>query len=82
MGIFKAYDVRGTYPDQVNEALFEAIGQAAPQVLKCKNVVVSRDMREYEALTRRLFAQNELVDRYGTLVALDRVKAGMELVVP
>ena len=46
MGIFKAYDVRGTYPDQVNEALFEAIGQAAPQVLKCKTAVVSRDMRE------------------------------------
>ncbi len=46
MGIFKAYDVRGTYPDQVNEALFEAIGQAAPQVLKCKLAVVSRDMRE------------------------------------
>ncbi len=46
MGIFKAYDVRGTYPDQVNETLFEAIGQAAPQVLKCKLAVVSRDMRE------------------------------------
>ncbi len=46
MSIFKAYDIRGTYPDQVNEALFEGIGQAAPQVLKCKSVVVSRDMRE------------------------------------
>ncbi len=46
MGIFKAYDVRGTYPDQVNETLFEAIGQAAPQVLKCKTAVVGRDMRE------------------------------------
>ena len=46
MGIFKAYDVRGTYPDQVNEALFEAIGQAAPQVLKCKTAVVGRDMRD------------------------------------
>ncbi|MCD8139280.1 MAG: phosphomannomutase/phosphoglucomutase [Planctomycetaceae bacterium] len=46
MAIFKAYDVRGTYPDQVNEALFEAIGQAAPQVLKCETAVVGRDMRE------------------------------------
>ncbi len=59
MGIFKAYDVRGTYPDQVNESLFEAIGQAAPQVLKCKTVVVSRDMRESgvslaQAMTRGL----------------------------
>ena len=46
MAVFKAYDIRGTYPDQVNETLFEAIGQAAPQVLKCKTAVVSRDMRE------------------------------------
>lgn len=46
MAVFKAYDVRGIYPDQVNEALFEAIGQAAPQVLKCKTAVVGRDMRE------------------------------------
>ena len=46
MGIFKAYDVRGIYPDQVNEALFEAMGQAAPQVLKCKTAVVGRDMRD------------------------------------
>ena len=46
MSIFKAYDIRGTYPDQVNETLFEAMGQAAPQVLKCKTAVVGRDMRE------------------------------------
>ncbi len=46
MAVFKAYDVRGTYPDQINENLFEAIGQAAPQVLQCKTCVVSRDMRE------------------------------------
>ncbi len=46
MAIFKAYDVRGTYPDQINEPLFEAIGEAAPQVLDCKTCVVGRDMRE------------------------------------
>ncbi|MCC8189946.1 MAG: phosphomannomutase/phosphoglucomutase, partial [Planctomycetes bacterium] len=46
MGIFKAYDVRGTYPDQVNEGIFEAMGQAAVQVLKCRTTVVGRDMRE------------------------------------
>ncbi|MDR1613034.1 MAG: phosphomannomutase/phosphoglucomutase [Planctomycetota bacterium] len=45
MGVFKAYDVRGTYPDQVNEALFEAIGMAAPQILGARLVVVGRDMR-------------------------------------
>ncbi|MDR1613383.1 MAG: phosphomannomutase/phosphoglucomutase, partial [Planctomycetota bacterium] len=45
MGVFKAYDVRGTYPDQVNEALFEAIGMAAPQILDAQLVIVGRDMR-------------------------------------
>lgn len=44
-------------------------------------VILSRDMRSYEALTRSLFAENELVDRYRTLIALDRVKAGTALVV-
>jgi DNA-binding Lrp family transcriptional regulator len=45
-------------------------------------VIVSRDMRAYEALTRRLFAENELVERYRTLMALDRVKAGTAVVIP
>ena len=45
-------------------------------------IIISRDMRSYEALTRRLFAENELVDRYRTLVALDRVKADTALVIP
>ncbi|MDR3077380.1 MAG: phosphomannomutase/phosphoglucomutase [Planctomycetota bacterium] len=55
MAVFKAYDVRGTYPDQVNESLFEAIGEAAPLVLKCKSAVVGRDMRESgEALSQAM----------------------------
>ncbi len=45
-GVFKAYDVRGTYPDQINEDLFTKIGMAAVSVLKAKTVVVGRDMRE------------------------------------
>jgi len=44
-------------------------------------VIVARDMRAYEALTRRLFAENEIVDRYRTLMALDRVKTGASLVI-
>ncbi|WP_369060539.1 Lrp/AsnC family transcriptional regulator [Caulobacter sp. 73W] len=42
-------------------------------------VIVIRDMPAYERLTRRLFAENELVDHYSSLIALDRVKTGMEL---
>lgn len=42
-------------------------------------VIISPDMRAYEALTRRLFSESDLVERFHTLVALDRVKAGMSL---
>lgn len=45
-------------------------------------VIVTRDMRSYEALTRRLFAENDFVERYRTLIALDRVKTETALVVP
>ncbi len=42
---FKAYDVRGTYPEQLNSALTWAIGQALVSIFKPKNVVVGRDCR-------------------------------------
>lgn len=42
-------------------------------------VIISPDMRAYEALTRRLFSESDLVERFHTLVALDRVKTGMSL---
>lgn len=45
-------------------------------------VIIAPTMPTYEALTRRLFAENELVADYRTLIALDRVKAGTSLVLP
>ncbi|MCX7934695.1 MAG: phosphomannomutase/phosphoglucomutase [Planctomycetota bacterium] len=45
MGVFKAYDVRGIYPQEIDEALFTKIGQAAVKVLKAKTMVVGRDAR-------------------------------------
>ena len=45
-------------------------------------IIVTPDMRSYEALTRQLFAENDLVDRYRTLVALDRVKTETAVLVP
>jgi phosphomannomutase len=44
-GIFKAYDVRGTVPDQLNEELAERIGRAVALHLAAKRLVVGRDMR-------------------------------------
>lgn len=45
MGVFKAYDVRGIYPRELDEQLARRIGQAAVQVLRAKSFVVGRDMR-------------------------------------
>jgi len=43
--IFKAYDVRGTYPDQIDERLARAVGSAFATFVKTPRVVVARDMR-------------------------------------
>ena len=43
--IFKAYDVRGTYPDQVNEEAARAIGAAFVAYLNAKRIALGRDMR-------------------------------------
>jgi phosphomannomutase len=43
--VFKAYDVRGTVPDQVDEALARRTGQAFVQVTDARTVVVGHDMR-------------------------------------
>ncbi|MEC7584631.1 MAG: phosphomannomutase/phosphoglucomutase [Planctomycetota bacterium] len=45
MSIFKAYDIRGTYPDQIDEAKARAIGASLAHFLKAKRLVVGRDMR-------------------------------------
>jgi phosphomannomutase len=43
--IFKAYDVRGTYPDQLDEDVARAIGSAFATFAQSPRLVVARDMR-------------------------------------
>jgi phosphomannomutase len=43
--IFKAYDIRGTYPGEIDEAGARAIGAAFVDYLKAKRIAVGRDMR-------------------------------------
>jgi phosphomannomutase len=43
--IFKAYDVRGLYPSEVNEDAARLIGRAFVAYLGAKKIAVSRDMR-------------------------------------
>ena len=52
-GIFKAYDIRGIYPDDLNEDIARKVGMAFPAVLDQEilsenpTVVVGRDMRSH-----------------------------------
>ena len=43
--IFKAYDVRGVYPTELDEATFHEIGRAFVTYLKARRIGVGRDMR-------------------------------------
>src|SRR5439155_25010053 len=43
--IFKAYDVRGVYPQEVNEDIARAIGRGFVSYLKATRIAVGRDMR-------------------------------------
>ena len=43
--VFKAYDVRGTVPDQIDEDLARATGRAFVQVVGATEVVIGYDMR-------------------------------------
>ncbi len=45
LSCFKAYDVRGRIPDQLNEDIAYRIGAAYAQVIKPKKVVVNYDIR-------------------------------------
>jgi len=60
--IFKAYDIRGLYPEEINEAIAYQIGRAFVDYLGCKHVVIGRDMRTsspsiFAELTRGLTEQ-------------------------
>ncbi len=44
-GVFKAYDVRGVYASEVNEALFEKIGRAFVEFTSARNLALGRDAR-------------------------------------
>jgi phosphomannomutase len=43
--VFKAYDVRGIYPDEFDEAGAEAIGRAYVELFEPRRIAVGRDMR-------------------------------------
>ncbi|MFN2369513.1 MAG: phosphomannomutase, partial [Desulfurivibrionaceae bacterium] len=55
LSCFKAYDIRGRIPDQLNEDVAYRIGRAYAQFLQPKTVVVGQDIRSTSpALTAAL----------------------------
>ncbi len=45
MSIFKAYDIRGIYPDELDEEIAHKIGNCFAQIVKGNRILTSRDMR-------------------------------------
>jgi phosphomannomutase len=55
--IFKAYDVRGTVPDQIDDDLARRVGNAFVVVTAAEKVVVGHDMRPSSPGMSRAFAE-------------------------
>jgi phosphomannomutase len=66
--LFKAYDVRGTVPDQIDETLARRIGGAFVAVTGADQVVVGHDMRPSSPGMSRAFAEG--ANRAGADVVL------------
>jgi len=47
--LYRAYDIRGTYPDVMNEKFMRAAAQAFATVMGAKKVAVGRDVRSHGA---------------------------------
>ena len=91
-GIFKAYDIRGVYPDEVNEGAARAVGAALVAYLKSRRIAVGRDMRLSSPAMAAAFidgatAQGADVVDYGMIptdtlyfaVARDRHDGGVQI---
>lgn len=75
-GIFKAYDIRGIYPTDLNEDVAYAVGRAFVTFLKAGEVIVGRDMRlsgpaVFDAVTRGIMDQGANVVNVG-MVSTDQ----------
>ncbi len=70
--IFKAYDIRATYPDQINKEVSYQIGRAFVEYLRVNEVAVGRDMRIssdeiYEGLTQGINDSGAKVIDFGMI---------------
>jgi phosphomannomutase len=59
-GIFKAYDIRGRYPEEVDEGIAFRIGAAFVRLLKAKRIVIGYDMRLSSTSLADSFAEGSM----------------------
>lgn len=62
MNTFKSYDVRGLYPEEINEVLAYKLGKAFTHLLQAKTIAVGYDMRSsspslFRSLTQGMIEQ-------------------------
>jgi phosphomannomutase len=74
--IFKAYDIRGIYPDQLNEEIAYKTGRALVDFLKAKTIVVARDMRESSPSLAKQFIQGA-IEQGAKVIDLDLASTPM-----
>jgi phosphomannomutase len=55
--VFKAYDIRGTVPEQIDPTMCRAIGGAMARYTKAERVLVARDMRDSGVALSEAFAE-------------------------
>lgn len=84
-------EVRLTDEHAATVAAAKALFLDTPEIQQCYYVtggisfvlvIVTADMPAYEALTRRLFVDNDRVESFRSLIALDRVKSDTSVIVP
>ena len=68
-GIFKAYDIRGLYPQEINDDDAYRIARAFVTAMKCKRVVIGHDMRESAETFEKATIQG-LVDQGADVVPI------------
>lgn len=60
-GIFRAYDIRGKYPEELNEEISRRIGGAFVRFLNPRKIVVGHDMRISSPVLSKAFIDGAMV---------------------
>ncbi|GAB4129540.1 MAG: phosphomannomutase CpsG [Ignavibacteriales bacterium] len=54
---FKAYDIRGKVPSELNEEMAYKVGRSVAKLLNCKKVVIGRDVRKSSPLLAKALSE-------------------------